>query len=188
MRYLVAVFAVLSFAAVLSAQETPKYELFGGYSYLRSEGSTNFNGWEGSGAHNFNRWIGLKLDADGHYWSATTRTRLFSVDDHIHDIMVGPQFSWRQKRFTLFAHTLFGYSRFHNHFVARDLPPPFPNPESQTTDANGLGVALGGGGDWNLTKSWAVRVQLDYLQAAAFQDRSDNLRFSAGVVYRFGKR
>jgi len=26
------------------------------------------------------------------------------------------------------------------------------------------------------------------LQAAAIQDRSDNLRFSTGVVYRFGKR
>jgi len=51
-----------------------------------------------------------------------------------------------------------------------------------------LGVALGGGADWNLTKSWAVRTQLDYLQAAAIQDRSDNLRFSTGVVYRFGKR
>jgi opacity protein-like surface antigen len=187
MRRLLLVLAVLSFAAVVNAQETPKYEFFGGYSFLR-ESATNYNGWEGSGVYNFNRWIGLKLDADGHYWSATTRNRIFSVDQHFHEIMVGPQFSWRQKRFTLFAHTLFGYSRFHNHFVARDLPPPFPNPESETTVSNGLGVALGGGGDWNLTKSWAVRAQLDYLQAAAFQDRSDNLRFSTGVVYRFGKR
>ena len=187
MRNLLVALVLLLFTGVLNAQENPKYELFGGYSYLR-ESSINFNGWEGSGAYNFSRWIGVKLDADGHYWSATTRSRIFSINDNFHDILVGPQFSWRQKRFTLFAHTLFGYSRFHNHFVARDLPPPFPNPQSQTTNTNGLGVALGGGADWNLTKSWAVRTQLDYLQAAAIQDRSDNLRFSTGVVYRFGKR
>ena len=69
MRRLLLVLAVLSFSAFLHAQEeTPKYELFGGYSYLRQSG-TNFNGWEASGAYNFNRWIGVKLDADGHYWS-----------------------------------------------------------------------------------------------------------------------
>src|SRR5438270_9947029 len=101
MRHLLVVLAVLSFAAALNAQENPKFELFGGYSLLHQPG-TNLNGWEASGAYNFNHWIGLKLDVDGHYWGATSPHRIFSVDESIHDIMVGPQFSWRQKRFTLF--------------------------------------------------------------------------------------
>lgn len=186
MGRLLLVLAALSLAVVLNAQENPKYELFGGYSYLHQTG-TNFNGWEASGAYNFNRWIGLKLDADGHYFS-DGRSGVFSVNLNTHEIMLGPQFSWRQKRFTLFAHTLFGYSRFHDHFTELNLPPPFPNPLSQTNNANALGVALGGGADWNLSKSWALRAQGDYLQAAAFQDRSDNFRLSTGIVYRFGKR
>jgi opacity protein-like surface antigen len=186
MRRALVFVAFVSFTALVNAQETPKYELFGGYSYLRQT-NTNFNGWEASGAYNFNHWIGVKLDADGHYWS-DSRSGVFSVNLSNHEIMLGPQVSWRQKRFTLFAHTLFGYSRFHDHFTEHELPPPFPDPFTQTNNANALGVALGGGGDWNLTEHWAVRAQADYLQAAAFQDRSDNFRFSTGIVYRFGKR
>src|SRR4051812_49624003 len=103
MRRLLLVLGVLSFVAVVNAQETPKYELFGGYSFLR-ESATNYNGWEGSGAYNFNPWIGFKLDADGHYLGATTPNPIFFGDQTFYQIMGGPPFSWRPKPFPPFSH------------------------------------------------------------------------------------
>jgi hypothetical protein len=81
MRRLLLVLTVLSFAAVVNAQETPKYELFGGYSLLHNEGA-NGNGWEVSGAYNFNRWIGVKADMSGHYRGDSNEFLRFSVHHH----------------------------------------------------------------------------------------------------------
>jgi len=187
MRRLLVVFSVLLSSVVLSAQEHPKYELFGGYSYLRGEG-TNFNGWEASGAYNFNRWIGLNLDVDGHYHSDSSNSFIaFHSSQKVHDALVGPQFSWRAHRWTLFAHTLFGFSHASLHTRVDNAPPPFPSPFIFDESHNDLGVALGGGGDWNFGKRWAARVQADYLQSSAPNfTKSDNFRFSTGLVFRFG--
>ena len=83
------------FAGVVVAQEAPRVELFGGYSYLRidtgdiSSSSLNaqcnlvlgagacpdgtfkvrpdFNGWNSAAQFNFNREFGLKVEGSGHY-------------------------------------------------------------------------------------------------------------------------
>lgn len=81
-----------------SAQDFPKAEVFGGYSYLHidtngaSSSSLNqlcntvtvgncpfvfqlhsgFNGWNAAGQFNFNSWLGLVADVGGHYGTLVT--------------------------------------------------------------------------------------------------------------------
>jgi len=73
MRALVIVCALLSLPLTAVAQETPKVELFGGYSYFHNEGGRETHGWTGSVAVNLNRWFGLVADVSGHYYSRTFR-------------------------------------------------------------------------------------------------------------------
>src|SRR5947208_12930492 len=58
------------------AQDTPKFEVFGGYSYASASKTLtlgrsrpNLNGWNASVAGNFNRWIGIVGDFSGYYGS-----------------------------------------------------------------------------------------------------------------------
>jgi len=183
MRRLLVLISSLLFSSLgLYAQEHPKYELFGGYSLLHNDGA-NANGWEVSGAYNFNRWIGVKADIRGHYRSESNEFLRFSA--HHHFFTIGPQYSWRTKHATLFGHTLFGLARedvYERVFFPR--PPGFPTVFESGT--NSFATIIGGGGDWNLGKQFAVRGQLDYVQNSLFSQHENHLRFSTGVVYRFG--
>src|SRR6266567_4152971 len=66
---------LLCTAAIMAAQETPKFELFGGYSFAHvNTGAnlgrhSNLNGWNSSLAYNFNKWVGIVLDGSGTYRS-----------------------------------------------------------------------------------------------------------------------
>ena len=49
---------LLCTATIMTAQETPKIELFGGYSFAHvnlGEGRANVNGWNASVAYNLNK-------------------------------------------------------------------------------------------------------------------------------------
>lgn len=57
-------FLALAFPHSVAAQDTPRFELFGGYSYLRLSNdsgleSAGLNGWNVSGRFNFTRRIGF---------------------------------------------------------------------------------------------------------------------------------
>lgn len=75
---------VLAMSSLALAQDYKKSEIFGGYSYLRSDvnpdmfigssydstgqgGAGNLNGWEASYTYNVNSWLGIKADISGHY-------------------------------------------------------------------------------------------------------------------------
>jgi hypothetical protein len=76
---------VLAMSGLALAQDFPKYEVFGGYSYLRSDlnnsspfvseyyaengnlGTGNLNGFEASFTYNLNKWLGIKADFGGHF-------------------------------------------------------------------------------------------------------------------------
>src|SRR6266705_2708716 len=99
-----------------SEAPSPKFELFGGYSYLHRIGNRgqsgnvnpDFNGWETSLNYSLNRWLGVKADLAGHYNHVNGTG--FSLNARQHDFQVGPQLSWRFKAGTLFGHSLVGVS------------------------------------------------------------------------------
>ena len=72
------------------AQDAPRAEVFGGYSYQRVDGGINLNGWNASLAGNYNKWLDLVADFSGQYGTFDSHSFLF-----------GPQISYRgDERFT----------------------------------------------------------------------------------------
>jgi opacity protein-like surface antigen len=186
---------LLAFPAVLWAQETPKVELFGGYSFANASfiSRVNVNGWNLSGTVNLNRWFGVTTDFGGLYGISTT-TILSSVttsfDGHVHTFLAGPQFSFRREKVTPFGHFLLGGARLAGTATLSfliPLPPIpiIPGPVSVSNSA--FSLAVGGGVDYEICQRFAWRVQTDYLQTGFSGGRQDNFRLSTGIVFRFGE-
>ncbi len=184
----------------LAAQEFyPKAEVFGGYSFLRTnitdryaptlEGfypaqDYNLHGWEGSVAGNLNSWFGLKADFSGHYDVSEAVRNGRIVGSNVHSFLFGPQFTSRaSEHFQPWVHALVGAAR-----GAYDYDSPFRDIVSTK-----FAMAVGGGVDVRLSNSVAVRlVQADYLMTRFgsssefdIKDRQDNLRLGAGLVFRW---
>lgn len=164
-----------------AAQNAPKAEVFGGYSYLRvnpggGANGINLNGWNASVAGNLNNWFGIVGDFSGAYGSPTFAG--VKVKTKAHNFLFGPRLSYRSnERFTPFAHALFGATRLEGSALGANV--------SDTSFA----MALGGGIDAKLNDRVAVRVaQFDYLLTRFASDNQHNLRLSAGIVFRFGGR
>jgi len=154
-----------------AAQDMPRVQVFGGYSYTRfdspSFGFSNpsgLNGWNFSPAFNLIRGFGVAAEVSKQYGS--------NVD--LRDIAVGPQFLYPRSKMLFFAHVLFGNAK------------SFVRVGTGETDTDRV-VALGGGMDFALTSRFAVRVfQVDYLRTSLFSEKQNNLRFSTGLVYQWG--
>ena len=178
-------------------QDTPGVEVFGGFSYLHTEGGGNLYGWNGSVNVNLNKWFGLVVDFSGHYDSSSSRSAIivtpgtspvsfrFDSKENFHTFMVGPRFSLRKHdKVTPFSHLLFGITR--RHFESRTEFPGFPLAFSEFNNTGFAGVA-GAGVDVKMTKSLVLRViQADYLLTRSFGNFQNNARLSTGLVYRFG--
>jgi hypothetical protein len=149
----------------LSAHAQDKVEVFGGYSYLRTDNSPSFNtnGWELSGNYKLADWLGGVADLDGHYGSPR------GVSTSVHTFLFGPQVSW-PARVSPFAHVLLGGARASALGVSNTA----------------FGVAIGAGIDTRLLPGIYWRIfQADYLQTRFFSRTQNNARISTGIVFRF---
>ena len=150
------------------AQDTAKWDVFGGYSFVHSDpglglSSGNASGWEASLDYNWNNWLALKADFDGHYCCAQT----------MHNFLFGPQFNLGHGKVKPWVHGLVGAS----HGTSGGF--------SDTV----LGFALGGGIDVKWTDRITVRlVQADYLGTRYGDATQNNFRVSTGLVFHFGKK
>jgi opacity protein-like surface antigen len=176
------------------AQRIQGMEIFGGYAYLRDNLSSTYspfylsptrfgsdfplNGWQASVTENATDWLGLTQEFGGFYGTE----RLQGLDNHfsMFSILSGPRFSYpRLKGVTPFAHALFGYEQ-------TKLSLPGSNLSVTSTS---YAMALGGGMDVKVSRHMAIRLfQADYFLTRDFGSSQNNLRFSAGVVFRFGGR
>lgn len=162
---------IASAALPTAAQDIPRIQVFGGYSYTRFDSrsfgfanNTGMNGYNFSPAYNFFRGLGLAAEVSGQYGSNINLT----------DVAIGPQFLFPKGKLLFFGHALFGEARSKVQV----------GKEEEDTE---LAVAVGGGMDWNISQRFAVRVfQVDYLHTSLFQASQNNLRFSTGLVYRWG--
>jgi hypothetical protein len=193
---------ILLSSACLMAQETPKVEVFGGYSLARindqavTEEEIIQNGWNAAVAVNIHKYLGVVSDFGGYYGThrlppfvaltcptcPMTTPNPFQESTQFHTFMFGPQGSVRLQKFTPFAHALFGVAHEHG-----DLVPTAP---FGSVSGTGFAFALGGGLDTSLSHRFSFRVQADYMHFSSlfqFQPGQNNLRFSTGLVFRFGK-
>jgi hypothetical protein len=184
---------VLSLATPCIAQETPAWELFGGYSFERSDvrmyykstpiiytyrgDSVNLNGWDVSATENLTRWFGGTFDVSGHYKSpqllgTTNQQRMYSI-------LYGPRFFHRISSVTAFTHVLIGATH------AKVAVTPTGPSDSELAFA----MAAGGGLDLNLGKKAAFRLlKVEYFRANVLGIRQNSFRASVGVVFYLGQR
>jgi len=185
---------MLLFAGIASAQdEESKFEVFGGYSYVRADAnlgfantSLNFNGGSGSIAYNVVPWLGVVGDFGGYHWSGSGS--LSGEDATAFSYMFGPKASMHAGPITPFVQALFGGTRLSGTacgevLSARVRP---ERPSCGSGSENAFSMALGGGLDWNATPHIGVRlIQAEYYMTQFFSVTQNNARISAGVTFRW---
>ncbi|MFY9845796.1 MAG: outer membrane beta-barrel protein [Terriglobales bacterium] len=175
---------------VAAAQNIPRIDVFGGYSYYSfdlpgnpSQATTStrlaMNGWDVSGS--FFRYHRLSAEADlsGHSVS-NCEGNTFSCSNFSY--MFGPRFNFREgSKITAFVHGLIGQDR--GTFA-------YTNQGSALTDTS-LSFAAGGGVDYWLMRHIGVQLgSVDYQYTRHLNDfnvpSQSNFRVNVGVVFRFG--
>ena len=160
----------------------PQFEVSADYSFIRaraadSQGSFNLNGGSASFAYNFNDRFSLVADAGAYHF----RDLPPAISSNMFTYLVGPRIRFRHySRLTPFAHALLGGARLN------------ASSGSISGGENGFSMALGGGVDMHFRSHLALRlIQAEYLMTRF--DRVDgssatqnNIRISAGLVFRFG--
>lgn len=174
----------LAFSATLSAQEGSRtsYEVGLTYSGLHVN-SANYdhqrtaNGGSGYFAYNLSPTVALVADFGGY---ANTRT---GIDSTLLTYMFGPRFSWRHyRRVTPYVQFLFGGA-----YV-------WDNGSTPQRTQNAIATAAGGGLDYNLTRHISIKpIQIEYVMTQidstrGFGSHQNDVRYSAGMVLRFGER
>ena len=183
-KFLLLAAIMLALPAVGMAQDAPRAEIFGGYSYLRADDDNrgeDLHGWNASLATNLNKWFGLALDFSGHYGDPRVLPGA-KADVNAHIFTVGPRFSYRgNERVTPFAHILFGAARSH---VAFDSP----TVRFRESDS-AFAMVVGGGVDIKLGQYAAYRLfQADYVLTRFSEENQHNFRVSTGIVFRIGEQ
>ncbi len=201
-----AVLAVFLFclSAIMAAQETPKFDLFGGYSFGRLKppnniGPVNLNGWDSSLTWNLNSWLGIEAEGSGHYGSSGRRSQIIvfctstgcmqpiptpplTTDHRFHTYAFGPRLTWRNGHaVTPFAHVLFGGGL---HAVSVEDSGIF----KFTEHADSFLVKTGGGLDLRLNSHVSWRTQIDWLTYKLNADRKDSFAVTTGPVFHFGRK
>lgn len=179
-------------------QDRFKFDLFGGYSFLRGshpEGDKSLHGFHVSAAAAFDRHLSIAGDLSNHR-SSIDDLRILPVPIDLRlqtlSFVAGPRFYWRkEERVTPFAHGMVGVSRVSLSVdldQARDLIGRIEGLEDITLSLSdtGLTFAAGGGVDIRATDRFAIRaVQADYMLIKISGESINNIRLSFGVVGRW---
>jgi len=195
-----AVLAVLCSAGTLAAaqdQPTPKWELYGGYSFfypgtdvhgllpggvlpVSSFVESNPRGVGASVTYNFNRWFGLTADGSGHWGSSENGAGNRIDDAAFYSASMGPKLTFRSHYFSPFAEALVGWHSLDSDLFQSD---------------NRFGFMAGGGLDLNLNRNFALRLfRGDFVFSnhqfgpGATVPATDvrGVRAQSGVVFLFG--
>ena len=187
LQFLTFSLAALFALGAAQAQDTPKVDLFGGYTYMHGNviitgQGISLNGGSGSVAYNYNRWAGLVFDLGAyHQGNVAGNGQTLTVMTYL----FGPRITWRKnEKFTPFGQLLLGGGHAGGTLYTGGTSP--------LGTQNCFAMTLGGGVDWKVQSSISVRLfQAEYLRAQ-FANGSNNqqndFRLSAGVVFHFGKR
>jgi opacity protein-like surface antigen len=186
LKLVVSLLVVLSlFGATARAQETPKVDIFVGYSFLqanpgvRGVDSFHLHGGNGSIAYNAKPWVSVVADFGGYNQGFVPSSRNSGT---LATYLFGPRVSYRHfGRFTPFGQVLIGAAHA-NRFVF-----------STAGTQNAYAMTAGGGVDFQLFNHFAIRAfQSEYLLTRFAvgtlikrNQTENNLRVSTGFVFRF---
>ena len=190
----------LLLGAVAYAQDTPKAEITGDYSYFRANpglpsyfNSQNLNGGGAQFTVYMKSWLGLAGDLQG-YGSYTQCTKPGApvsgcASGNLFTYMFGPQVKYRAGKFEPFAEVLLGGA--HSNFYANGCT-HIGICGSKSPSNNAFSVAIGGGVDIAVSPKIAIRlVDADYdltrfgNNFTGGNNSQSNFRFQTGVQFRF---
>ena len=178
---------LILFAIHMAAQDIPKAEVYGGYTYLRFNATApvnafSANGGQGSFQYNFTHWLGFVAELGGvHNASLTVAgSQTLHPDQTAFTYLFGPRFSINKGGVVSPFFEFFG-GGFHNSrsfnlpnsLFASGIPPSITgvtvtnlgNGTSKfASTQNAAALALGGGVDIRLSHRIALRpIELDYV-------------------------
>jgi outer membrane protein OmpA-like peptidoglycan-associated protein len=196
---LAALAVVCALVPAAGAQEhpAPRWELYGGYSFLypnsdvhallpggllpvSSPFESNPRGVGGSLTYNFNRWFGLSLDGSTDFHSGETGLAMLIDDTAFSNLSFGPKITFRSHHVAPFLEALGGDNRL--------------SPDA-LHEIDKLGFLFGGGLDFKLTRHLALRFpRVDYVMSSYRYDPAANtgstdlrgIRAQAGLVFSWG--
>ena len=163
---MVAILCSVGTLASAQDQPAPKWELFGGYSFvdpgadvhgllpeaILPVGSSLESNPRGAGASitfNFNRWLGLTGDISGDFSSGEKGVPMRIDDAEFFNLSAGPKITFRSRHFSPFFEVLLGEHRLASEVFGSDRD---------------FGFMAGGGLDLNLNRHFALRlIRADYL-------------------------
>jgi outer membrane protein OmpA-like peptidoglycan-associated protein len=195
--------ALCSVGTLLAAQDqgndrpAPKWELFGGYSFVYPGAhvhgllpggllpvdsllESNPRGAGASITYNFNRWIGLTGDASADFSSGETGIAKRVDDAELFNFSGGPKITFRTRHFSPFLEVLVGEHRLASELFRSDYE---------------IGFMAGGGLDLNLNRHWALRlIRADYVYSnhqfgpSSLVPATDirGARLQSGLVFMWG--
>jgi outer membrane protein OmpA-like peptidoglycan-associated protein len=176
--------------AAAQEQPAPKWELYGGYSFLYPDAKINGllpggvlpasspleSNPRGAGAsitYNFNRWFGVTGDISGNLSSGETGVAMRIDDAEFFNFSAGPKITFRSRHFSPFLEALVGAHRLNSEVFGHD---------------DEAGIMAGGGLDVNLNRHFALRlIRADFV-FTNYQFGADvrGVRLQSGVVLMWG--
>jgi len=171
--------AFAPFSTLGYEENTPRLEVFGGYSFMNAgtdglASRQNVNGFESSIAYNVNRWLAAEGNVAAYYKSITIlNVGTFGFNDYL--VAGGPRVTVRK----VFFHALVGMDH-----QANNLYFDGSGPSSGNTV---LAAELGGGVQWKVARHIGVRTSADYVLTQFDGWIQSSVRVTAGVVFDLGK-
>jgi len=180
----IAVGVLLANAAPLLAQQTPRFDVAGSYSFLRdTDRAQNFPGWAVAAAGNVNTWASIVAEVGGGYTTcrncqrgpfASQTFRGRDLNLRVLTYMGGPRVSGRMvSAVTPFAQVLFGGSHLSGGI------------EWDGALNTGFTYQPGAGVDVRVGPRLGVRIQADYRIIRTTGHNNNQSRVLTGVVYNF---
>jgi hypothetical protein len=155
------------------AQEVPKIEISGGYSYLDANlnGSHfDLNGGGGSLTENMNSWFGGRLEVNAYHGNEAGTVVSTQA------LTYGPVFSYRKfSRITPFAHFQIGAEHGSVGYLGI------------SASAYKFAIGPGAGFDLILNRKASIRVDGEYIATRFLGLTQENANVSLGLVFRFDK-
>jgi opacity protein-like surface antigen len=185
LRIVVSVLVFISLCSGIAyAQETPKVDVFAGYSYVRenpgpkSGDSFSLNGGSASVTYHIKDWVSAVADFGGYHNGSILSS---GADGTLSTYLFGPRVSYRSYRhFTPFGEALFGVAHAGASIAG-----------GASGSQNAFAMAIGGGVDYRINNRFSLRpLQVDYLmtrfpEGTRNNQTQNNLRASTGIVIHF---
>ena len=211
-RLIILAALLCTYAVPALADEAPKAEIFGEYSYFRfnptipNVRNTSLNGGGGGITFNFNNYLGIKAELMGYGSTNYTipagttipgtnppavTTADITTQGNMFTYLFGPQVNYRTSKANIFGELLFGGS---NSNVYANVASAYNGVGGNVAGGtqHPFTMAFGGGLDVKVSKNVAIRpVEIDwiltrYTNPYTLTNNQNNFRYTAGIVFYVG--